>query len=113
MRRAQSRAKSGVPAGSVGEETTGANLDRATSGKVQAVAAGVKVSDGSCCDEETGAAGTGRDSDGGVAAQQPARVQGQQAGAEAAAPAAGACAGTNSVQTSNRLQTMASAFFIM
>lgn len=113
MSRAQWRANSETPASIGGEERIAEGAPAEASGKVQAGMAETGVRNWFESVGETGVAETGHDSGEGWAAQQLRPLQGQQAATEFAAPAAGAGAGTNSVSTSNRLQTMASAVFMI
>jgi hypothetical protein len=113
MSRTQWRANSEAPASIGGEERIAEGATAEASGKVHAGVAETGVRNWFDSVGKPGVAETGRDSGEGWAAQQLRPLQGQQAATEFAAPAAGAGAGTNSVSTSNRLQTMASAVFMI
>jgi hypothetical protein len=114
MSRAQFRAKSAVRAVFNGERKGKESSLPALSGNAQTNAAGAS-DENWFCEKEAGAAETGCDSGmEWLAAQQLAFLpQWQQERAALITPASGGCARTMFVHASTRLQTMASAVFMV
>jgi hypothetical protein len=112
IRKAQSRAKSGMRFAVRSEETVVEISDAGAAGKIQTSAAGAKGKSWVWFEPGDGATGAGCEFDE-TGAPQHGIPQWQVACAARTTQAACACTGTNGVPASNRLQTMASVIFIV